>query len=394
MKTKAFFMLFSIMPFMLVAQTLKVATFNVSMESTNYKSLGMAPSEKVLAHILSNGEHPQVRNIAEIIQRVRPDIILLNEFDYIKDKNKGINAFVKNYLNVSQAQQQPIDYPYTYIAPVNTGAPTPFDLDNNGKVERFGGDAFGYGLYEGQYGMALLSKYPIDETHVRTFQFFKWHHMPHPQKPFLPSASGEMEESESWYDEEEWAAFRLSSKSHWDVPINVGDQVVHILAMHPTPPNFDGEEDRNGKRNADEIRLMADYLTPDKGIYIYDDNSNKVTLEADSRFVLVGDFNAADIGDKYREGVIEQLTNSPYVNNSVIPKSAGGAQSSAETYSERYTAYWGARADYVLPSSYGFEVVDAGVFWPAKTSDLHRLVKDRQASSDHRLVWTTLSLSQ
>jgi len=98
------------------------------------------------------------------------------------------------------------------------------------------------------------------------------------------------------------------------VPVKVGGKTVHILAMHPTPPNFDGSEDRNGKRNFDEIRLMADYLSPDKGAYIYDDNGEKVSLSENARFVLVGDFNAADIGDKHREGVIEQLTEHPLVN--------------------------------------------------------------------------------
>lgn len=83
-------------------QTIKVATFNVSMESTNYKALGLAPSAKVLQKVLSNGENSQVKNIAEIIQRVNPDILLLNEFDYIADQSVGIDYFIKHYLNVSQ----------------------------------------------------------------------------------------------------------------------------------------------------------------------------------------------------------------------------------------------------------------------------------------------------
>jgi endonuclease/exonuclease/phosphatase family metal-dependent hydrolase len=364
------------------------------MEATNYKALGMEPSDEVLQHVLSTGEHSQVKNIAEIIQRVNPDILMLNEFDYIADKSKGVEAFVKNYLNVSQRGLEPVDYPYTYVATVNTGEPTKFDLDNNGKAEGFGGDAYGYGLYPGQYGMALLSKYPIDVDSIHTFQKFKWHHMPHPQVPVIPDENGNTDQGTPWYDVEEWAALRLSSKSHWDVPVKVGDKTVHILAMHPTPPNFDGSEDRNGKRNYDEIRLMADYLSPDKGTYIYDDNGEKVSLSENARFVLVGDFNAADIGDKHREGVIEQLTEHPLVNNDTIPTSAGGAAVSGAEFSNRFTAYWGARADYVLPSRYGFHVNDTGVFWPAKTSDLYRLVKDREASSDHRLVWVSLSLEQ
>ena len=392
MKYKLLISLFTVIPFLLQAETLKVSTFNVSMESNNYKELGLAPGTEVLKQVLANGKHPQVRNIAEIIQRVNPDILLLNEFDYIANKSEGIDNFIRHYLNVSQAGQKAVHYPYTYINTVNTGEPTHFDLDNNGKKTQYGGDAYGYGLYPGQYGMVVLSKYPIELANVRTFQTFKWHHMPNALKPILPATNTD-EKGTPWYSDEEWEALRLSSKSHWDIPVNVNGTIVHILAMHPTPPNFDGPEDRNGARNHDEIRLMADYLTPDRGNYIYDDSGQQVSLKENDRFVLVGDFNASDIGDKHRPNVIEQLTESPLVNNNLIPTSAGGAEASTEPFSNRFTAYWGARADYVLPSKFGFEVKDAGVFWPTKESDLYRLVKDRKASSDHRMVWVTLEIT-
>lgn len=391
MKYKLLLSLFTVFPLWLQAETVKVATFNVSMESTNYKSLGLTPSSNVLKQVLSDGEHPQVKNIAEIIQRVNPDILLLNEFDYIANQSEGIGNFIKHYLNVSQAGQQAVDYEHVYLNTVNTGEPTNFDLDNNGKKERYGSDAYGFGLYPGQYGMVLLSKFPIKRNDIRTFQTFKWQDMPNAQKPFLP-ADQAGESPTPWYSDEEWQGLRLSSKSHWDIPVNVNGSIIHVLAMHPTPPTFDGPEDRNGARNHDEIRFMADYLTPQQGEYIYDDNGQHVSLTEHSRFVLVGDFNAADIGDKHRPNVIEQLTENPLVNNSLIPTSKGGEEASKEVFSDRYTAYWGARADYVLPSQYGFEVKAAGVFWPEKNSTLYRLVKDRQASSDHRMVWATLAI--
>ena len=64
---------------------------------------------------------------------------------------------------------------------------------------------------------------------------------------------------------------RLSSKSHWDVPVTVGAHTVHVLASHPTPPTFDGPEDRNGRRNHDEIRFWADYISSLRSGYIVDD---------------------------------------------------------------------------------------------------------------------------
>ena len=48
------------------------------------------------------------------------------------------------------------------------------------------------------------------------------------------------EEPADWFTPEELAVVRLSSKSHWDVPIKVGLHTVHFLVSHPTPPVFDG----------------------------------------------------------------------------------------------------------------------------------------------------------
>ena len=35
---------------------------------------------------------------------------------------------------------------------------------------------------------------------------------------------------------------------------------MHVLVSHPTPPTFDGPEDRNGLRNADEIAFWKQYV--------------------------------------------------------------------------------------------------------------------------------------
>ncbi|MFT4952681.1 MAG: hypothetical protein ACI9A0_002347, partial [Pseudoalteromonas tetraodonis] len=37
-------------------------------------------------------------------------------------------------------------------------------------------------------------------------------------------------------------------------------------------------------------------------------------------------------------------------------------------------------------------IKDGGVFWPKKQSELYRLIKDRNASSDHRMVWLDLTV--
>ena len=65
-------------------KTIRIATLNASMDATNYVVHNQMPVGDELQRNLDSGEHQQIKNIAEIIQRTRPDIILLNEFDYSK----------------------------------------------------------------------------------------------------------------------------------------------------------------------------------------------------------------------------------------------------------------------------------------------------------------------
>jgi hypothetical protein len=335
---------------------------------------------------LASGDHPQIQNIAEIIQRTRPDIILLNEFDFIDSPKLGIEAFIKNYLNKAQGGAESIDYPYYFYTESNTGLPTQFDLDNDGNYNQFGADAYGFGLYSGQYAMVLLSRYPILNQDVRTFQRFLWSDMPGALKPVDP------ETNKPFYNDQEWANFRLSSKSHWDVPVDINGKTLHILASHPTPPVFDGPEDRNGKRNNDEIRFWLDYITPGQGDYIYDDRGVSGNLPEDASFVIVGDLNASSDRVQINNHAIVQLLASDAVNNDFIPRSDSGKLNRPDNpYGQYHTASWGARADYVIPSS-DLNVKDGAVFWPGTDSDLNRLVKDRKSSSDHYLVWLKVSL--
>jgi endonuclease/exonuclease/phosphatase family metal-dependent hydrolase len=368
--------------------TIKVAAFNVSMDATNYVGRDSElASGQVLIERLKNDEQ-QIKNIAEIIQRTRPDIILLNEFDYISEPGEGVELFINNYLKVAQhTSVEPIDYPYYYYAPVNTGKPSPYDLTGDGEATGTQGDAWGFGFFEGHYGMMLLSRYPIDAENARTFQNFKWKDMPNAMRPVVPSTNT------YFYNDKIWSQFPLSSKSHWDIPINVNGKTLHILASHPTPPVFDGPEDRNGTRNHDEVRFWLDYITPNAGTYIYDDAGVKGGLAAQSRFVIAGDLNASSTEGSSLKQAITALLSSPMVNESNIPMSLGGDLHDPENPLSKYhTAYWGMRADYTVPSQYGMEVIGSGIFWPTKDQELYRLVKDRPASSDHRLVWTTVTL--
>lgn len=369
------------------AVTLRVATFNVSMDASNYIAAEKWQSEgaDALPHALA-AQHPQIQAIAEIIQHTRPDVLLLNEFDYLPDADV-LTRFQQDYLAVSQNGEAPIDYPYVYWAPVNTGRASPFDLNRDGNTSGVGDDAWGYGNYLGQYGMAVLSRYPIDHDATRTFQFFKWKDLPGALRPLVPGSH------EGWYSPNAWAEMPLSSKSHWDVVIDVKGTPLHLLASHPTPPVFDGEENRNGRRNFDEIRFWVEYIAQRNNDFIYDDQGRRGGLAAEQRFVIAGDLNASIESPDNVPGAIEQLLEHKAIQGEFIPQSQGGVAHSPENpLAGQHTAGWRKRADYVLPSHYGLRIVDGGVFWPAAGEAKADLVSDRKRSSDHRLVWIDIQL--
>ena len=380
----------------------RFATFNASVNRN---------ADGELLQELSNGDDPQLQNVAEIIQRVRPDVLLMNEFDFVPGE-RAARLFQRNYLSVPHNGARPIHFGDRFVAPSNTGIASGKDFDNNGEAVTtpgsglYGNDAFGFGEFPGKFGMAVFSRLPIDERRARTFQFFRWKDMPGALLPDDPSTAAPAD----WYSEDELEVFRLSSKSHWDLPIKVRGERVHFLVSHPTPPVFDGPEDRNGTRNHDEIRFWADYVTPGAGDYIYDDAGGRGGLPSGERFVIAGDQNADPFDGDSTGDPIELLLDNPRVNTSVTPTSPGGPEQAAkqgganashlgdpafDTADFADGAPGNLRADYVLPDR-DIEIEDAFVFWPLSTDPLFRLVGvfdfsllpngNGFPSSDHRLV--------
>lgn len=203
----------------IAGKSIRFATYNTSLYSE--KTGGLI--ERLQA------DDASARKIAAVIQHQRPDVLLLNEFDYDAE---GIAAdvFQRKYLGQSQDGQKAISYPYHFIAPVNTGVQSGMDLDNNGKIggdgRDRGNDAFGYGLHPGQYGMLVLSRFPINVAKTRTFQNLLWKDLPGATIPKAPATG------QAWYPPEVWERLRLSSKSHWDVPIETPNGTVHFLVSH------------------------------------------------------------------------------------------------------------------------------------------------------------------
>lgn len=360
----------------------RVATFNVSLNRTQPGGL---------LQDLQNGDD-QAHKVAEILRTAQPDIVLLNEFDY-DPTLQSIEVFRNRYLQNERPGLPPLSLPHVYSGAVNTGVPSGMDLNGNGRTHE-AADAFGFGQFSGQYGMVILSRWPIRKAAVRTFQKFLWKDLPNATAPIQP------ETGQPYYPAEAWNALRLSSKSHWDVPVDIDGKTLHVLASHPTPPAFDGPEDRNGCRNHDEIRFWAEYIRSAETPWLRDDQGRQGGLPEGASFVIVGDQNADPEDGGSHNHAIRQLLNHPSVNAAFIPSSAGGVQAAAiqqlansrhsgspafdtSDFSDRVVG--NLRVDYVLPDR-NLTVLDGGVFWPEDGQPLADTIK----CSDHRLVWLDL----
>jgi len=365
------------------AATLRIATYNTSLNSDEAGGL--------LKRL--QGDDDGARKVAAVLQQVRPDIVLLNEFDYVAD-GSAAELFQQRWLERAQpGGGEPLRYPYRYFAPVNTGVQSGLDLDGNGSIggdgRDRGNDAWGYGLHPGQYGMLLLSRYPIDATTARTFQLLKWSAMPDARRPRHP-------DGRAFHADTTWSQLRLSSKSHWDVQVRAPGGVIHVLASHPTPPAFDGPEKRNVARNFDEIRFWTEYLSPGPRDWLCDDAGRCGGLEPDARFVILGDLNNDPADGAGDHTAIVELIEHPRVLRMATPRSEGaieaadadgGANAVHRGSAAHDTGSFGPRVgnlriDYVLPSV-GHRPVGSGVFWPPSDSP-HAAIVD---GSDHRLVW-------
>ncbi len=378
-----------------MTQSFRIATFNTSLHRSGPGDL----LSELRNSSIDNNPHPQIKKIAEIIRHVRPHVILLNEFDHpcpvpgdSSDchADEAIELFKHHYLKPSLASgTDPITYSWHFAAGSNTGTAAGVDLNNDAAVNE--DDVFGFGAFSGQYGMAVLSQFPLINKEIRTFQQFLWRDMP---DALWPMVTDEDNKPKHYYSDAARKVFRLSSKSHWDIPINVEDTVIHLLASHPTPPVFDGEEDRNGRRNHDEIRFWADYVDAQDNSYIYDDMKRSGGLPTNRRFVILGDLNASpDEGDA-TNGAIDQLLQHTAVNASFTPVSEGAVDNAPDnTFASSHTATWALRVDYVLPSSRGLDIVDGAVFWPSQSELPYQWYNVGDPGTDHRLVWLDLKVT-
>lgn len=316
---------------------------------------------------------------ARVIAHIGPDILLLTGFDFDAG-GAALGTFADRIETEGAA------YPHRFSLRPNTGLPSGADLDGDGRIGE-PEDALSYGEFAGQWGMALLSRYPVDADGVRDFSAFLWANLP---GALLPEAMGPGLRTVQ----------RLPNVGHWDVPVVLPDgTALRLLSFHASPPVFDGPEDRNGRRNHDEAAFWLHYIEGSLG-----------HPQPEGPFILLGDTNLDTVDGDGRPDALERLLTHPElqdprpssIGGPVDARLEGGANDRHRGDPALDTANWhddssgpgNLRVDYILPSRH-WEIVDAGVFWPAPHDPLRELIgEDGNLASRHRLVWVDLRLAE
>lgn len=263
-----------------------------------------------------------VVSVAKALSDADADIIVLTRFDY-----DATGATLRAFADL-------VDGDHAFVQPLrsNAGIPTAFDMDGDGRLGE-AEDAQAFGRFPGQEALAVLSRFPIDTEGLRSFNDILWRDLP----------DALVTEADIGLDVQ-----RLSSGGHWIVPVILPDTgigaFVSLLIGHAGPPVFDGLEDRNGRRNRDELRLWAQIINDETGPFVFMVNTN---LDPDR-------------GDGYRDAMSQFLLNQRLVDP--LP--------------DQITAHWDRpgpmRVSYVLPSP-EFEIGAARV-WPVIDDQQHSLI--------------------
>ena len=323
------------------ADTLRIATYNTELQRDG---------PGLFLRDLARGEDDQIEAVLAVLAHADADVLALQGIDF------DLTGEALSRLAGAAG------YPHHFALRPNTGMPTGLDMDGDG---RLGGprDAQGYGSFSGQGGMAILSRFPIRANDVQDLSSLLWVNVP---DALLPEVNGT-----HFPSEKALAAQRLSTTGHWIVPIETPSGTFHLMTFHASPPVFDGPEDRNGKRNHDEIKLWQHVL------------DGRVGVAPPGPFVIAGDANLdPENGSGLHDAIRNLLADQRLTNLS--PRGHAGT----DTVDWDDPVPGDLRVSYVLPSTH-WQVLDSGVLWPAPEDALADTVA---TASRHRLVWADLAL--
>lgn len=321
----------------------------------------------LLLRDLLRGKDAQIAAAIALIERVDADVLLLLNFDYDLE-NQAARALI------SLMSGKTPRYPFVFSFAPNTGMPSGVDVNADGY---FGDavDAQGHGRFPGQGGMVVLSRWPILAQEAVDYSRLLWSQAP-------ASLMSETEAARMG------SVLRLSSVGHWQVPVQTPVGRVNILAWHASTPVFDGPEDRNGRRNADEnlfwLHLLSGALP---------------APPIEMPFVLMGSANLDPEDGEGRQEAIVRLLGDPRLVDPrprTGPDEQGPQGVSAGHLGDPSldTADWSEergpgnlRVQYLLPSV-DWQIVDTGIAWPAPEGSRR---DGTTLLSRHGMVWADLS---
>lgn len=283
----------------------------------------------------------EVTATLRIIAEADADLLLLQNVDWDAE------------AQILKALAQATGYRYMLSTRPNSGVATGLDLDGDGRLAE-AEDAMGYGRFAGQGGMAVLSRVPL--TQEADLSATLWKDLPGSLSQDPPDIA---------------AIQRLASVAHWVVTLETPS--LRIFTLHAQTPVFDGPEDRNGRRNHDEIARFIPLIDA-----------------SDRPVILAGNLNLDPIDGEGRQEVLHHLLEHPRLQDPA-PRSTGAVAAADPDHRgdpATDTADWpdgkpgNLRVSYILPDT-ALTVVDSGVLW----SQPHHA-----AAGPHRLVWVDIAI--
>jgi endonuclease/exonuclease/phosphatase family metal-dependent hydrolase len=343
MRTLAALLAFLLTAFEAHSGTLRIATYNTELSREG---------PGLLLRDIERGGGADIDSAVRAVAEVQPDILVLQGLDWDLEL-RALSALRRRLATAGAA------YPHFMALQPNTGRPTGLDLDGDGRTGD-ARDAQGYGRFTGQNGMALLSQHPIRQDGLRDLSALLWQDLPGALLPRHPDGS-------AFPSEAALAVQRLSSTGHWIVPVVLPDgNLFHLMLFQATPPVFDGPEDRNGRRNHDEISLWRHVLDGAFG------------PPPPAPFAIAGGANLDPGRGEGRHTAIRTLLEDPRLQDPRPASRTAGLNTVEWETAGRM------RVDYVLPSA-DLNVTDSGVHWPEGSGS---------PGSRHRLVWVDVFLEE
>jgi len=293
---------------------------------------------------------PEAQSTAalDVMAAAGADILVLGDLDW----DHGLAGLRALQAGLAERGRT---YPYFAFPQPVSGIDSGFDLDGDGRL-REPEDGLGYGRFTGDNGVAVLSMLPLGAPKLHHETLWAEHRsltglVPKGAETVLP----------------------LATSALWEVEVAGFTLLVFAL----TAPVFDGPEDRNGKRNQDQIAFLM------------------TQAETLSRPLLTGRINLDPLdGDGFRD-TAQALLTSPRLQDP-MPRSAGGEAmpnpSGHQGDPGLDTVNWsdgpGAlRVDYILPSRQ-VEISASGVLWPANGAPLSETGEE---AGQNRLVWVDIA---